>query len=87
MAMVHKIMHEQGHLNPETWFARAERDGRVTRSAADPLNIRERHGRLELRKNFFSMRVIENWNNVPGEVTKIVKKEQFRKKYKMLRAR
>jgi hypothetical protein len=35
---------------------------RATRQAADPLNIRPKAARLEVRRQFFSQRVVENWN-------------------------
>ncbi len=31
-----------------------------------PLNLKVTHGRLELRANFFSERVIESWNRIPA---------------------
>jgi hypothetical protein len=35
-----------------------------------PLNLIVTHGRLELRRNFFSERVIERWNRIPATVKK-----------------
>ena len=66
MAMVHQIVHGQSGLDPETWF---EMSGarRNMRTAADPLNIVVKTGRLDVRRNFFTVRVIEKWNAVtPG---------------------
>ncbi len=31
-----------------------------------PLNLKMTHGRLDLRRNFFSERVIESWNRIPA---------------------
>ena len=85
MAMVQQIMHRKGGLAPETWFEQA--DGmRNTRSAADPLGIKKVFGRTELRKNFFSIRVIDPWNSIPAELKAETKKEIFKEKYKKLRA-
>ena len=47
MAMVHKIVHRQSGLEPETWFEMAG-TRRNTRSAANPLNIAVRNGRLDI---------------------------------------
>jgi ribonuclease P/MRP protein subunit RPP40 len=60
MAMVHKILHGKGGLDHTTWFEKAEDGLRTTRSTADPYNLRVKHGRLDPRRNFFSIRVIED---------------------------
>jgi len=86
MCMVHKILQGRGGLNPETWFEMAGDSARPTRAGADPLNIRVRHGRLDMRRNFFSLRVIEDWNKIPPEVKRLKKSEVFKRTYKQLRA-
>jgi hypothetical protein len=40
----------------------------VTRQAADPLNVKIQAARLDLRKNFFSVRICEKCNNLPSEI-------------------
>ena len=35
-----------------------------------------KHGRLELKRNFFSQRVIVNWNRIPADLKNIVTKER-----------
>jgi hypothetical protein len=34
---------------------------RTTRSAADPLNLKQPSARLEIRRNFFSSRAVDAW--------------------------
>ena len=41
MHMVHKIMREEGGLHHSTWFEKASKQVRVTRVAADNLNVSE----------------------------------------------
>ncbi len=36
------------------------------RSATGPLNLRQEAARLEVRRNFFSIRVVEEWNKIPS---------------------
>ena len=48
-------------VDPADWFAMASQAARVTRTAADPLNVIVKHGRLDTRRNFFSVRVTEDW--------------------------
>lgn len=86
MSMVHKILQGKGGLKTGTWFDLAENSVRVTRAGSDPLNIKVKHGRLDLRRNFFSIRVIESWNQIPKEVKCIKNCENFRNAYKRLRA-
>jgi hypothetical protein len=85
VAMVHRIMHKQNGLEPSTWFEMANVQ-RNTRSGADPMNIKLATGRLDLRRNFFSVRVITHWNAVPKELKSIPSTVRFRAQYKKLRA-
>ena len=76
---------EVPNLDPETWFAKP--DGlRLTRSTADPLLIKKKHGQLEVRSNFFSIRVIEPWNGLPTEMRGILSPELSKRKYMELKA-
>jgi hypothetical protein len=84
--MVHKILHGKGDLKAVTWFEMAGHGVRATRAGPDPLNIRVKHGRLDMRRNFFSLHVIDSWNQIPSEMKRIVKCENFRAAYKTLRA-
>jgi len=64
----------------------ADSGARVTRSTADPLNLKVKHSRLGIRKHFFSQRVIESWNKIPNKVRGITKCQDFQKAYRKLRA-
>ena len=55
---------------------------RSTRAAADPLNLRVPRARLELRKNFFTTRVVEHWNRVPGAIKNADTTDAFKRHYK-----
>ena len=81
MAMVHKIISRREMGEPAEWFVMAGDAPRVTRSVADPLNIRVQHGRLEIRKNFFSVRVTEPWNSVPADLKKVRSLAAFKTGY------
>ena len=50
MAMEHKIVNKKEAGEPNEWFTMASEAARVTRAAADPLNVRVTHGRLDIRK-------------------------------------
>jgi len=80
MAMMFKTMRGVDGQKEE-WFTPAAAGQRRTRVADDPLNVRLAHGRLELRKNFFTVRCTEHWNNVPGEIKNLRSVESFKKAY------
>jgi hypothetical protein len=86
MAMVHKITYGKGQLNHSCRFEKAADGQRATRNSADPLNLRVNHGRLEIKRNFFGVRVIESWNKIPSDLKSETKNVVFRSKYKTLRA-
>ncbi len=82
MQMVHKIMNGYAELDPETWFERETVPVHATRSVTDPLNIKFSTGKLEVRRNFFSVRVIQSWNVIPIEIRQRMSPESFKWAYK-----
>ena len=61
-----KIIRGFDDVPRHTWFDLvADSEVRLTRATSDPLNIVPRPVRNEIRKNFFSNRVVTKWNSVP----------------------
>ena len=58
---VYKILHSQLFLNPDLFFSRKTLD--CTRGHHQKFFVS--YSRLELRKNFFSNRVVTIWNSLP----------------------
>ena len=83
--MMNKIMHGTGGLKSETWFEMASGNARATRASADLLNVKEKHGRLELRSNFFSVRVTKQWNTIPTNIKQLEPAWRFKKAYRLFR--
>ena len=81
MAMVYKVLTGKEQVDPTEWFNMAGETARATRATADPLNIRVKHGRLELRQNFFTVRVTEQWNQVPTDIKKLRTVDAFKVAY------
>ena len=50
-----------------------------------PLNVRTNQGRLEVRSNFFSVRVTEKWNMIPSEIKTMKSVKTFKDAYKRYR--
>ena len=78
MAMAYKILTKKEDVDPADWFVMAAQATRVTRTAANPLIVTMKHGRLDIRRNFFSVRVTEDWNWVPSDIKKMITLEGFK---------
>jgi Reverse transcriptase (RNA-dependent DNA polymerase)/Endonuclease-reverse transcriptase len=70
-----------GHAAQTAWFRPAPEAAARTRQNADPLNVRPNHGRLELRRNAFTVRVGEPWNAVPAHIKKSRTAAGFKRAY------
>ena len=79
MVQMYKILHRQYKTTP--LFKLAASRERQTRSSADPLNVKFPFTRLEVRKNFFSVRPTALWNNVPAHIKQGKSAEQFKQLY------
>ena len=85
MALVHSIMHGRTDIRVDDWFTRADTRARATRAATGALNVVAKHGRLEIRKNVFTVRATSNWNSVPCEVKQVESANGFKMAYAKLR--
>ena len=82
MLQAFKIIRGFDKVDSTTWFQRVDASIRTTRSAADPLNLRPQAARLETRRNFFSNRVVEAWNAIPGDIKRSKTVSSFKNAYK-----
>jgi hypothetical protein len=55
---------------------------RVTRQSGDPLNIRPGAPGLDIRRYFYSQRVVDSWNSVTHDVNKSVSGNAFKNAYR-----
>jgi hypothetical protein len=61
-------------------FERAEqRDGMCTRLAVGINNLKVPAARTEIRKNFFTVRTVSDWNSLPNELKVEPSKEKFKR--------
>jgi hypothetical protein len=86
MAMVYKILTRKDDVEPGIWFTPADEGARETRNATGYLNVRVKHGRLDVRRNAFSVRVTEKWNSIPLEIKKRTTVGGFKAAYAVHRA-
>ena len=74
-----KIMNGYGNINPGTLFSKVhDREGRVTRLRADPANVIVPRARLDIRKNSFTVRVPDRWNELPTETKTTASLQKFK---------
>jgi ribonucleases P/MRP protein subunit RPP40 len=64
-----KIIRGFDKVDLTTWFTLVgDNPARITRDTSDPLNIVRQVVRTEIRRHFFSNRVIDHWNSLPSEI-------------------
>ena len=68
MIQTFKIVNGFDNVDKNTWFKFVGLREQVTRLNQDSLNLVKPVVKLEIRKNFFSHRVIDLWNFLPHEV-------------------
>jgi hypothetical protein len=87
LVLVYKIQHNKCTVNGDRWFKIDDTmAGPHTRSAATGVRIRPQFARTDRRKNFFTVRVCEKWNNLPAEVTNAQSIANFKRAYRLFAA-
>ncbi len=87
LIQVFKIVNKIDRVEEGTFFERMTGSGnneRTTRQMADPLNLRGRRARLDLRKYSFSSRVVSPWNELSKETKNTKSLDQFTTTLKQL---
>jgi hypothetical protein len=79
MAQVHKFVHKVDKVDRLQLFNHVP-EGR-TRLAADPLNMRQEPVRTDVRKHFFTQRIINEWNRIPAEIKDVKDVHKFKKSF------
>lgn len=77
---MYKLVHGIGEIDTSIEIIRDvhPRNARVTRAHSDPLNLIRKSGRLELRRNFFTLRSIDGWNSLPKEIKSATSVNSFK---------
>ena len=81
MTQTFKIVNRIDSDNSEMWFTRADA-GRSTRSASGKDNMVQKRCHHEFRRNFFSQRVIGEWNTLPDQVKNAHNVQCFKRLYR-----
>jgi hypothetical protein len=81
MLHMYKMCSNSHETEWAAWFRPPTAAAARTRRNADPLAVRQNYGRLELRRNFFTVRACDPWNRVPGEIKRARTAAIFKRMY------
>jgi hypothetical protein len=81
MLQVFMILTEKDNVDKSTWFKMASEGTVRMTQATGTLNLVKPRTRLEVRSNFFSIRVVEEWNKVPENIKMARSVGQFKRLY------
>ena len=81
MIEVYKILNGYSSVNKNIWFENVDPNGPHTRNLSDPLNLRIKNVRSDIRKNFFSQRVVPHWNRLPNSIKASHNLNTFKARY------
>ena len=83
MIQTFKILNRIDKVEPSTWFKLVGvNPPRQTRLTSNPRNIITTRSNLEVRKNFFSQRVPDQWNSLPDDIKNSRNLNTFKTKIK-----
>ena len=69
-SLMNESIHQLASINP-----------RFTRRTNKPFNLAKPHGRLDIRRNFYSVRVVDEWNKLPTSIQNAATVDQFKEGY------
>jgi len=80
MLMVYKVLTGKVRIDSNNWFQLAANQiaQQRTRAATDPLRLRKPRARLDIREQFFTVRVVDRWNELPLCVREAPTVQRFR---------
>jgi hypothetical protein len=85
MLHMYKMCSSSDESGWAAWFRPPTAAAARTRRNADPLTVRHNDGRLEIRRNFFTVRACEPWNRIPGEIKRARTAASFKRSYAKFR--
>ena len=81
MVLMNGIMTERMDIVKSDWFTSASNSERSTRQNTGSQNVKLTFGRLEQRKNFYTVRATKTWNEIPASIKLQKRNGQFKKMY------
>ena len=78
MVQTYKIVEEVNNVDRTHWFTmRGEEGSHETRATQRGLNIIGKRSKLEVRRNFYSQRVVDSWNGLFVETKLAINVAEF----------
>ncbi|XP_043220530.1 uncharacterized protein LOC122380945 [Amphibalanus amphitrite] len=81
MIEVYKLMHGLDKVNAGEEFLRMETGANMERTRGHALKLQKPRHRLHRRNQFFTSRVVDNWNQLPSEVVLSKNTNTFKNRY------
>jgi hypothetical protein len=78
---VWKVVHGHNIMDPSMFKHVDILQNRLTRNTAKHLNLVKPKARLEVRRNFFSVRSVDVWNSLPEDIQSAATLKDFKEKY------
>jgi ribonucleases P/MRP protein subunit RPP40 len=80
LIQMYKIANGTGNVQTSIQMYRDRQGGQSTRLQTDLLNVIKPRSNLEVRRQFFTVRIADYWNAVPSEVKNVQNVSQFKRK-------
>ena len=82
LCQVWKIIHNHDDVEESTWFKRANIvNTRQTRQNSSQYNLAEPQANRDIRRQFFTIRVVKPWNSLPEQIKSARTISTFKKLY------
>lgn len=82
LIQTYKILRQVEDVDPKIWFKLVDNNRNVnTRTPSHHLNIQPKRSSLDIRRQFFSNRVVEHWNRLPNNIKEAPNVKIFKSLY------
>ena len=81
MIQTWKYLHRQNPGAENLFNMSGDQHERFSRHTSKPWNIARPNARLEVRRNFFTVRCVDRWNSLPHDVQKLDDLNEFKNAY------
>jgi len=78
LLLIQKVMHGTCRVNGEKWKNARNNGGPLTRAAADPTRLDQPRARLEIRSNYYTVRIPREWNELPQDLRETQSAARFK---------
>jgi hypothetical protein len=84
---MYKVLKGDCTVNSSLWATVMQRTDLVTRAVSGHLQLRKPMARTDKRKNFYTVRICDLWNNLPANVRQAKSVHCFKSAYRLFKQR